>query len=136
MIETIEWNPTFVMGIRVLDEQHRRIINIINYLVVSHCPEVNSGAVDAALAALVVMASEHFSTEEQLLEKSGCPELGPHRAEHAAYQESFEALRESTGTPENSASLELVRFLKDWWEDHILIEDMRYRRYLLERGVE
>ena len=37
---------------------------------------------------------------------------------------------------QDSVSADLLQFIKDWWNSHILETDMRYRSFLAERDVQ
>jgi hemerythrin len=135
MVDTLDWDPTFSVGNRFLDEQHKAIVSVINYLIVSKDLHVGSEAVSDSLTQLTRYFQEHFRFEERFLEKHGYALLADQKADHRAYTIRIaefcgEAMAGNEAVPEN-----LLQFLRDWWENHILIEDMKYREFMKGCGV-
>ncbi len=128
--ETIEWTPAMSVGVPLLDEQHQRIVSIINYLVAAKGPRISADAVDVALVQLRRFVDEHFRDEELILEECGYPALAEHRQEHREYRARLaEHSRRALGG-EELMSDELVHFVREWWEGHILGEDRKYCAFL------
>ena len=134
-MEKIDWNPSFSVGVEVLDKQHKQIIDMINLLRSNFKVDVHSETVSELLTRLTNYASDHFATEEQLLEKYRYPELTVQKEAHKAYRMKVIALAENTLSHKASVPEELLQFLGDWWVNHILKTDMRYRPFFMERGV-
>jgi hemerythrin len=121
-----------------MDEEHRRILAIINQMI-EH-PEALEGSesVSDILVQLTKYASEHFDHEERMLEEHGFPDLAAQRKEHHDFRRKIASYclnvmneRDRQG----NAPEDLLRFLKRWWNDHILSSDMKYRPYFEQRGI-
>ena len=134
-MEKIDWNPSFSVGVKLLDEQHKRIVDMYNLLISDSEATVRSETISDLLDRLTKYATEHFRTEEQLLEEYGYPDLARQKAEHKAYRIKIVAFCQSTAIHEESVPAELLNFIRDWWINHILNTDMKYRSFLMERGV-
>ena len=134
-MEKIVWNQSFSVGVARLDEQHKKIINMINLLRSKPEVDVRSETVSELLTRLTRYASDHFATEEQLLVEYGYPEVAAHKEAHRAYRMKVVALCQDTMDHNAAVPDELLRFLGDWWVNHILGADMRYSSLLMERGV-
>jgi hemerythrin-like metal-binding protein len=134
-MERIDWNPSFSVGVKALDEEHERIVRMINLLISDPGATVRSETISELLDRLTKYASDHFRTEEQFLEEYGYPDLAGHKEEHKAYRIKMVALCQATTRHEESVPAELLKFIGDWWKNHILEADMKYRPFLTERGV-
>ena len=134
-MEKIDWNPSFSVGVKLLDEQHKRIVDMSNLLISDREATVRSETISELLDRLTKYATEHFRAEEQLLEEYGYPDLVRQKAEHKAYRIKIVALCQATVSHEDSVPAELLKFMRDWWINHILETDMKYRSFLTERGV-
>jgi hemerythrin len=134
-MERIDWNPSFSVGVKLLDEQHKRIVDMCNLLISDSEATVRSETISDLLDRLTKYAAEHFRTEEQLLEEYGYPDLARQKVEHKAYRIKIVEFCQSATIHEESVPAELRKFLHDWWIDHILNTDMKYRSFLMERGV-
>ena len=108
---------------------------MINLLISDPGATVRSEAISELLARLTDYANDHFRAEEQLLEEYAYPDLADQKEEHKAYRLKIVALCQVTISHEASVPAELLKFMNDWWVNHILETDMKYRPFLTERGV-
>ena len=134
-IEKIEWNPSFSVGVAFLDEQHRVITGVINELAEHAQVAVGSEVISEVLDRLTHFASIHFKAEEALLAEHDYPDLEAQKSEHLAYRLKIATLCQETVLHKNTVPEDLIRFLRNWWVDHILDSDMKYRSFFAERGV-
>ena len=134
-MEKIDWNPSFSVGVKLLDEQHKRILDMYNLLISDSEATVRSETISELLDRLTKYAAEHFQTEERLLEEYGYPDLARHKVEHKEYRIRVVELCQSATIHEESVPAELLKFMRDWWMNHILNTDMKYRSFFMERGV-
>lgn len=135
-MEIIEWDPSFSVGIERLDEQHKRIIGMINGLASESRATGRSMIITEMLIRLTSFANDHFRAEEDLLEKHGYPDLGRQKEAHSAFCNRLMTFFGEPSHPSESVPKELLRFLHDWWVGHILETDMAYRPFLEARGAE
>ena len=119
----------------MLDEQHKRIVDMINTLISDHEASVRSETISEMLDRLTKYARLHFREEERLLEEYEYPDLTSQKKEHTAYRIKIVTFCQATISYEDSVPAELLKFMHDWWVNHILKSDMEYRSFLTERGV-
>lgn len=125
-----EWNPEFSVGSKMLDDQHKVILQLcasIHNLTRSDPEYLDK--LHIALNDMSAYAEKHFAEEERILAEIHYPDIKSHRSEHMNYHESltqllFDAMQ---GNVEVS---KLSEFLETWWIDHILNSDMKYKPYL------
>ena len=134
-MEKIEWNSSFSVGVALLDEQHKQLISMTNLLLSDPEATVYSERISELLSGLTKYAIDHFKTEEGLLEKYNYHELVAHKKEHKTFRLKVVALCQDTIDHKASVPEELLQYLMEWWVNHILTVDMRYRSFLMERGV-
>lgn len=120
----LDWKDELNTGIRVIDGQHRRIVDYINQL---HDIAQGSGEADTVevLTALVDYTLSHFAFEESLLEEAGYPQHASHVHAHDAFRNRIFDFRERARQGEDVAE-PLLELLKDWLFEHIAHEDARY----------
>ena len=119
------WQPELNTGIDVIDQQHQRIVALINQLADAHTRQ-KQGAV---LEELVDYTLSHFAFEEELLEESGYT-FGPaHKRVHdmfvrrvGEYRMRFEAGEDIT--------TELKGMLARWLFNHIRSDDKSYSKHV------
>ncbi|GAA5180594.1 bacteriohemerythrin [Acinetobacter kookii] len=120
----MEWNETYNIGIDVIDNQHRQILDYINAL-----EQVkNTGQRDKikeVLEDLIDYTQSHFSFEENLLEQVSYQYLPSHRGIHELFVKRLNDYRlkfEKGEAIEN----DLYRLLSKWLINHIQHDDQDY----------
>jgi len=71
----------------------------------------------------------HFVDEEKFLEEIAFPELEMHKKLHLDYIDKTVDLTFDAILRKDNVSNAMMQFLVYWWENHILIEDMKYKEF-------
>ncbi|QHI69464.1 bacteriohemerythrin [Tichowtungia aerotolerans] len=129
-MEKINWTDKFNIGHPEIDRQHRQLIEMLNRLTGTPDVTTSSETVSDILHNMTQYAQIHFRTEENLLKTVEYPDLKAHKKEHLAYRKKIVDLCKHTMLGFHDVPEELLRYLHDWWSDHILVEDMKYRDFL------
>ncbi len=124
--KTFVWDRHFETGIASVDDQHRRLVDLINRLAdsfVVDAPE-STHTVHAVFDRLVEYAREHFGDEENLMRnESLCPEYIDHHCRvHRDFSTQLELLWSSRNAMREAREV-LLGFLVAWLGFHILGED-------------
>ncbi|MBU1248765.1 MAG: bacteriohemerythrin [Proteobacteria bacterium] len=119
----IEWEPALSIGVDVVDEQHKGLVDMINAAYTLASEESNPMQVNRLLAQMGRYAVLHFSTEEQLMKQAGYAGMEEHKAIHAKFtkQVSDFACDGSQDRP-----LAVFVFLSTWLKEHIMGMDREY----------
>jgi hemerythrin len=135
-MELLRWDETLSVGVSQLDAQHKRMIDMINSLLGSsdepHSLLETAGEI---LARMTEYAEEHFDTEESLMAKHGYPGLAQHKEEHIAFRRKTADFCFSAMQDPDAIGSEILPYLREWWTQHILVTDMKYREFFRQRGV-
>lgn len=124
----IRWVEAMSVGVPRLDRDHRVLIGLINRLGAEGAPPPDDKVIGEVLAALVAYTVFHFAREEQVMEACGFAETETHREEHKLLAAEVAALHTRFLGDRQSIRLEdLLRFLTDWLNHHILLQDAAYR---------
>ena len=134
-MKKIVWEDEFSVGVEELDRQHKQIIEVINSLIDKPRIFFRSQNVSSALVDLTNYVSEHFLLEEQLLQENGYPTLLEHSKKHTLYSARVAEFCKESLAGKSEVPEELMDFLADWWTNHILHEDMKYKAFFEEKGV-
>lgn len=126
----LEWQDSFSVKVPELDQQHRRLVELINRL-----HDVLKAGGDPAMAQSVVndlvgYTRHHFSREEKMMDTCGYPEAEEHKRKHRAMEGQVIVFQKQMATGGITVQLRLMNFLKDWLQKHILETDMRYSEAL------
>ena len=125
----IIWSEQNTLGIPIIDEQHRGIVSTINSLYYLSKTTVDAKQfLEPILITLEQYTKIHFQTENQLMKEAEYPDLDKHLLLHGdLYKKTMQF---SVETNKNLDLIEVLRFLKGWWLDHIIIEDKKYVPFL------
>lgn len=118
------WDATFSVGIEVIDEQHKRIIEYINELNTASTYH-DKQKVYTILSSLVEYTVSHFAFEECLLEASHYTTLESHKQVHNAFIRRIEFFKERYESGEDITK-QLMAELQIWLIHHIQHEDKSY----------
>lgn len=135
MLSKIEWSANFSVGNEKLDEQHRLIINYINQLIELHDTSTHSEHFHDILVKLIHYSQAHLYFEEQVLHLYDYPNFETHKTSHDQYSEAVAIFSLDTLLRDDTLIKKTLLYLKIWWQNHILIEDMEYKNFLANKSL-
>jgi hemerythrin len=123
----IEWQLRYETSIPEIDEDHRRLVGLINDLDDVIEGDGDLQRIGMVIDALVDYTHYHFTREEALLTKIGYAEAGDHGLAHDQFGHF---MGELVGTcilqPSRETAARVRDYLQEWLVDHILVEDMKF----------
>ncbi len=125
----IEWSPSYMLGIHVIDEQHKRLVELINKLYKARQRGDDLKTLGSIFDELVEYTATHFKDEEALQAKGGYPDIANHKDVHKKLVAKVLDYGEQLKTGKLQAS-DLMRFLSDWLISHIQGTDSKYVPYV------
>ena len=134
-MEPIKWTDSFSVGVALFDEQHRRLIDMLNKMIKDPAAATRSETVSDVLTDMTNYAQEHFKSEEDLMAAHHYPYLEEHMLEHHGFREKVALLCMATVEGQPSVPHELLEYLQQWLIRHILQEDMAFKPFFEQIGV-
>ncbi len=134
-MEKIVWTDEFSVGIKEIDEQHKKLVDLINTLIEADDLSVTSDIIAETLSELTQYVSYHFTTEERYMKEIDYPDFENHKQEHIKFKKQTVNFLLETMEMKDEVPLEILSFLKDWLVHHILETDMKYKPYFEEKGI-
>ena len=131
----IAWKDQYSVGIDSIDQQHRKLVNLINQLMTAVDYSTGEEFEREALAELVDYTKTHFSYEEGLMEDNGYPDFEAHREQHRAMIAEVEKVLAEYEKDQDMAMRHACDYLKDWLVNHINGTDKQYSSFLMGKGV-
>ena len=128
-MEKICWKEEYSVGIEKIDRQHRHLFEIINKLIDHSGSSGDLKLVSETLTEMLNYAKEHFTTEEELMQEYGYPEIGLHKEQHIYFFKTTAELSINALNKQSMVYSEIVEFLKLWLTLHILKCDMKYKEF-------
>jgi len=123
----MEWDKNMSVGVEVLDEQHRKLIDLINEAYVA-IQKHDEPAMADLIDRMRDYALKHFATEERLLKEHGYPELAAHKFQHAKFNSDVDEFKKKLFEKTNLS--QIFVFLSRWLTMHIMEEDRKYTPYM------
>jgi len=131
----IDWKDEYSVGIESIDEQHKKLINLINALQAIVDYSASEEFEQECLAAVVDYTKTHFVYEEGLMIKYGYPDFEAHKAQHQRMIDKVNDLLAAYEKNPESAMKDALDFLKQWLIRHINGTDKQYSEFLLSKGA-
>lgn len=127
----VEWTDDLSVGVAVLDEHHRRLIDLLNDVFDVLRTNPAQEVIERTLGELVRYTYYHFGVEEKLMDEAGYADCEAHRQSHRVIAEHVRELdRQYERDPRTVVAAEIFEFLSDWLIHHIRNEDQRYKAAL------
>ncbi|MDH5368376.1 MAG: bacteriohemerythrin [Gammaproteobacteria bacterium] len=131
----VEWKDEYSVGLESIDNQHKKLLNLINQLQTAVDFSTGEEFEREALDALVDYTKTHFSYEEGLMKDNGYPDYEPHKAQHEKMIKHVEDVLSEYEKDQDTAMSNATAFLKDWLITHINGTDKQYSEFLIGKGV-
>ena len=136
-MEPVQWSEKFSVGVRELDQQHQYLIKLLNRLISAQGTiNTHSETVSDTLMAMTRYAQTHFKTEESLMEANGYPGLEEQKIQHRDFRKKTVGFSTATTFGIDQVPEDLLTYLNNWLVHHILEDDMAYRAFFKDKGVE
>jgi hemerythrin len=133
-MEAFSWNNCFVTGLPEVDDQHHRLVDLINRFgdIVMRPEGASSAELDAVFGELAQYAVKHFTEEEALMGTCGIDphHVATHRQSHADFLGEVTRMHSSITAGNHAAAKSLLEFLTHWLAYHILGSDQLMARQM------
>jgi diguanylate cyclase (GGDEF)-like protein/hemerythrin-like metal-binding protein/PAS domain S-box-containing protein len=133
-IQIFPWNSNFETGIARIDDQHQKLVELLNLLASHLAHQSGSIQLHAVFDELAAYAVHHFETEESIWAEflQDDPWEATHRAVHGGFIQAVLDLKsKKSGLPFDEVVEEILKFLTHWLVFHILEDDMRMAMVVL-----
>jgi len=126
----IVWDNSFETGISEFDNQHKKLVNIVNGLYNAIQDGRAQNEIETILNELVDYTVYHFDSEEKAFKQFGYPEYANHKKIHEALKSQVGKFLNEYQSGKASIGFNLLEFLKSWLLNHIKVEDKKYGKFL------
>ncbi|MCD8553756.1 bacteriohemerythrin [Seleniivibrio sp.] len=130
------WSSDLELGIKVFDDQHKKLIELINLLYDAIRDNKVRSTIDRILNELVSYTVYHFNTEEEAFKKYGYPDFPKHREIHENLKKTVGEVKAKLDSGKEVIGFNIISFLENWVKNHIMVEDKKYAPFLKKNGME
>ena len=131
----MNWNSTFSVNILEIDNQHKKLVAMINELSEAMKARKGSEVMGKIISGLVDYTKTHFAAEEAYFAKYGYPETAAHKLEHTKFINQLNKFKQDFEAGKLSVTIDVLKFLSDWLVNHIKGTDQKYSKFLNDKGV-
>ena len=131
----ITWNDNYVVGIKLIDDQHKELINMTNELfeACTTGTEQANASFRNTIRLMVNHTKEVFAHEEDLFALTTYPDMAIHKAQHREFMKNILEHQKKFQAGVRYVPNSLVRFLTEWISSHIVINDKNFGIYYVEK---
>lgn len=130
-----KWDKKYSVGVLSIDNQHKQIFVILDKLYNS----LKRGHVEIVLDQIIPELEDyiilHFKTEEFFFGSFNYEATLEHIAEHDSFKQKMNDIKAEIKSGRTSLSFDLMIFLKNWIEHHILLVDKKYSECFIQNGL-
>jgi hemerythrin len=129
--EHLKWSNTYSMGIKLIDDQHKGLMDFVNELF-NHSTgdeENEREYFKSVIGHAVNYIKNHFSTEEKYMLATKFPGYGEHKKVHEEFVLTVVKSVKDFEAGKRLVLLNFTNFLKDWVLTHIAVMDVKYSEY-------
>jgi len=135
--ELISWSDRLASGIKLIDNQHKHLIDLINELFILSTKNEKQEKETIAMNILLFIKylKIHFATEEKIMLTTKFLSYVEHKRDHESF---ILAVLENIHDYEAGKRISLfnfTKFLRDWILPHITTMDKEYFTYLRKIAV-
>lgn len=121
----IEWGNNLSVGVGEMDEQHKKLIKMINDLHDAMKSGKGKEATIKVITELTNYTQTHFSKEEKYMAQFNYPDLDKQKAAHSAFIRKLNDIKKSVQDGQN-VTIDFMKFLNSWLTEHIVGMDKKY----------
>ncbi len=132
----IEWDDSLSVGVDLIDEQHKMLIQRIKDLSDAVNSSRGAGQIGKTLGFMIDYTNFHFSTEEKHMTELGYPGFDIHKQQHEEFKTTLNDM--VTEFEEDGATAQLGEgvntYLINWLIKHIKSIDTKFGEFLQGKG--
>jgi len=126
--ETVKWSEDFACGIKIIDDQHKGLLELINdmFTHISGDYEKEQEYFKQVVEKAVSYVKTHFATEEKIMLQTKFVGYEEHRKAHETF---IVAVLDNARAFQKEKKInleEFTRFLKEWVLTHVAVMDKQY----------
>lgn len=132
--EFLKWSDNYSIGLQEIDNQHKKLLDIINKLYMAFTNREESVVMEDILAEMANYTNYHFGTEERYFSQFGYKDALDHLEQHKNYVAKLSMFQDDFKN-NRKITYSVMNFLRNWLVNHIQGIDRDYVALFKENGV-
>ena len=130
-----QWTDEYSVSVLRFDTEHKKLFSLINELNDAMSEGRGRFVVVRVLQELGEYARWHFRGEESAMRRAGYAGLEEHIAEHHEFTGKISEFYAEYGEGQSGIPIDVLFFLRDWLQKHILQTDRLYVECVNRAGI-
>lgn len=132
----ILWHNSYSIGVDLLDQQHKILLNNINELYEAQKTSTSQAVIKDVIKKLYDYTVFHFKNEEEMQIGCNYDKYDKNKKEHEFFISKINEFSKDFQNNNLLLSLKTLDFLKDWMISHILGTDKEFGEFLRIKKAE
>ncbi len=131
----VEWNDSLSVGIDSIDNDHKKLLGMINQLQTAAHYHTDDELIEKTLNDLVDYTKYHFAREEDMMRDNNYPDFEEHKQQHEQMVQQVTQFINEYRIDKTRTIDNVTLFLKTWLINHINGSDQDYAPFLHDKGI-
>ncbi len=133
--EPYVWKDEYTVNISIIDEQHKKFLDIINELKVVINNDFCKDKASQVFFQIAYLIDHYFIKEEIYFKDCKYPNFEQHKIDHNQFLDKIIQFQKDLENNKKDICLDLYNYLELWFDEHILKFDKEAVDYLKKNGV-
>ena len=133
--EPFTWKDEYNVDIVIIDEQHKKFLDILNELKIIINDNSCKEHVSKIFFQIAYLIDHYFIKEEIYFKDSKYPNLEQHKISHNQFIDRIIQLQKDVEANKPDLCREIYFYLENWFDEHILKYDKEAIEFLKKSGV-
>ena len=129
------WTDRMSVKSQEIDDQHKQLIGFLNDLYEAFMNRTHKEQVGIIIDKMADYASYHFDTEERYFAAFNYAAQESHIKEHTDFRKKVDEFIQKYHNYNEALTYDVVNFLRNWLQKHIMESDQRYVDCFERNGV-
>ena len=130
----MKWDEQYAVHIRLMDDQHKRLFDMIDQFYVALQQKETQRAMSELLTGLTEYSLYHFHAEERMMSLNHFPLYAAHKSAHEKFIMTVQEFKDRFDSGKLLIPIEVAQFLKQWLSNHILMTDKHLGKFLQQQN--
>ncbi len=126
----MKWDEQYAMHIRLMDDQHKRLFDMIDQFYLALQQKETQRAMSELLKGLTDYSLYHFHAEERMMSLNNFSQYAAHKSAHEKFIITIQEFRDRFDRGKLLIPIEVAQFVKQWLSNHILMTDTHLAKFL------
>lgn len=129
------WTDKMSVKSEEIDQQHKQLVNILNELYQAFMDREHKERIGSIISQLSDYTRYHFNTEENYFTSFNYFDREKHIKEHQDFRNKVDEFMKKYHDSIGSLTYDVMNFLRNWLNNHIMETDQKYIECFNQNGV-